>query len=54
MVKSKTEINFMEHLKPLLPQTVTQASWRRWPRRLPDFPRRTVTSCPLSRSLPSG
>ena len=39
MAKSKTEVNFMEHLKPLLPAGGD-----------PDFPRRTVTSWPLSRS----
>ena len=53
MAKSKTEVNFMEHLKRCSPQAVTQASWRLRPRRLADFPRRTVTSWPLSRSLPS-
>lgn len=52
MAKSKAEVNFMEHLKPLLPAGVTQASWRQRPRRLPDFPRRTVTSWPLSKRLP--
>ena len=50
MAKSKAEVNFMEHLKPLLPAGVTQASWRRRPRRLPAFPRRIMISWLLSRS----
>ena len=82
MAKSKTEVNFMEHLKPLLPaggdaselEAAAQALAGLSPedrdllaavqespfrlttleRRWPDFPRRTVTSWPLSRSLPSG
>ena len=53
MAKSKTEVNFMEHLKPLLPaggdaselETATQA--------LAGLSPRTVTSWPLCRSLPS-
>ena len=53
MAKSKTEVNFMEHLKPLLPAGGDASELEQRPRRLPDFPRRTVTSWPLSRSLPS-
>ena len=52
MAKSKTEVNFMEHLKPLLPAggdaSELEAAARRWP----DFPRRTVIFWPLSRSHP--
>ena len=40
MAKSKTEVNFMEHLKPLLPAGGDASE--------------LVTSWPLSRSLPSG
>lgn len=50
MAKSKTEINFKEHLKSLLPAggdaSELEAAARRWP----DFPRRTVIFWSLSRS----
>ena len=53
MAKSKTEVNFMEHLKPLLPAGGDASELEAAAQALADFPRRTVTSWPLSRSLPS-
>ena len=52
MAKSKAEVNFMEHLKPLLPAGGDASELEAAARRLPDFPLRTVISWPLSRSRP--
>ena len=48
MAKSKTEVNFMEHLKPLLPAGGDASELEAAAQALAGFSRRTVTSWPLS------
>lgn len=49
--KSKAEVNFMEHLKPLLPAGGDASELEAAAQALAGLSRRTVTSWPLSRSL---
>ena len=54
MAKSKTEVNFMEHLKPLLPAGGDASGAGGCAQALGGpFPRKTANLRPLSRSLPS-
>ena len=54
MAKSKTETNFMEYLKPLLPAGGDASELEAAAQALAELSPEDRASWPLSRSLPSG